>query len=104
SKLQFFNEPPAPEETPPAGGEPPVPPVPPVETPPATPDKTFTQTDVNNLVAKESKTAQEKLLKKLGIEDFDSAKDGLEKFKQWQEDQKTDAEKQSEALKEYEAK
>lgn len=99
SKLQFFNEPPAPPEgTPPAGGEPPVPPV---ETPPAA-DKTFTQTDVNNLIAKESKTAQEKLLKKLGIEDFDSAKDGLEKFRSWQESQKSEAEKQAEALKSFE--
>ncbi|MEK5038775.1 hypothetical protein [Sporosarcina sp. FSL K6-3457] len=101
--LQEFSEPPTPPiETPPAGGEPPVPPVPPVppaETPPVTPDKTFTQTDVNNLVAKESKTAQEKLLKKLGIEDFDSAKDGLEKFREWQESQKSEAEKQAEALK-----
>lgn len=68
------------------------------QTPPGD-SKTFTQDDVNNLVARESKTAQEKLLKKLGIEDFDSAKDGLEKFRSLQDEQKTEAEKQSEALK-----
>lgn len=104
--LQTFSELPAPPEpgaTTREDEEPSAPPTAPVETPPAA-DKKFTQTDVNNLVAKESKTAQEKLLKKLGIEDFDSAKDGLEKFKQWKQDQKTDAEKQAEALKEYETK
>lgn len=60
--------------------------------------KTFTQEDVNGLVAKESKKAQEKILKELGIEDFDTAKDGLVKFKEWQESQKTEAEKQKEDL------
>lgn len=64
--------------------------------------KTFTQDDVNNLIARESKTAQEKLLKKLGIEDFDTAKDGLEKFREWQESQKTEQEKQAETLKNLE--
>lgn len=61
-------------------------------------EKTFTQNDVNNLVARESKSAQEKLLKDLGIEDFENAKDGLKKFQEWQESQKTEAEKQAEAL------
>ncbi len=63
-------------------------------------EKTFTQRDVNNLVARESKAAQEKLLKDLGIEDFENAKDGLAKFKEWQDSQMTEAEKQSEALRE----
>lgn len=105
--LQEFSEPPAPPEpptdpagTPPGGNEPLA--TPPVE--PLTPEKTFSQDDMNNLVARESKAAQEKLLKKLGIEDFNSAKDGLEKFKQWQQDQKTDAEKQADALKDFETK
>lgn len=61
-------------------------------------DKTFKQEDVNNIVAKESKKATEKLLKELGIEDFENAKDGLAKFKKWQDEQKTDAEKQQETL------
>ncbi|MED3841674.1 Uncharacterised protein [Niallia circulans] len=72
----------------------------PEDTPPA---KTFTQEDVNNLVAKEAKKAQEKLLKQLGVEDFNNAKEGLTKFKEWQESQKTEAEKQAERLKELEA-
>ncbi|EIJ79118.1 hypothetical protein PB1_16214 [Bacillus methanolicus PB1] len=66
------------------------------------PPKTFTQDDVNNIVAKEAKKAQEKLLKQLGIEDFNSAKEGLQKFKEWQESQKTEAQKQAERLQELE--
>lgn len=60
--------------------------------------KTFKQEDVNNIVAKEAKKAQEKLLKQLGIDDFENAKDGFQKFREWQENQKTEAEKQAELL------
>src|SRR5690625_6266165 len=56
-------------------------------------DNTFSQEDVNNIVAREAKKAQEKLLKQLGIEDFDNAKEGFQKFQEWQESQKTEAEK-----------
>jgi len=62
-------------------------------------EKLFTQEDVNNLIARETKKAQERLLKQLGIEDFNSAKEGLQKFREWQESQKTEAEKQAERLK-----
>lgn len=62
-------------------------------------DKSFSQEDVNGIVAKEAKKAQEKLLKQLGIDDFKSAKEGLTKFKEWQESQKSESEKQAEALK-----
>lgn len=65
-------------------------------------DKTFTQDDVNNIVAKEVKKAQEKLLKQLGIEDFNSAKEGLQKFREWQESQKTEQQKQAERLQQLE--
>lgn len=58
--------------------------------------KTFNQEDVNNIASKESKKATEKLLKDLGIENFKDAKDGLAKFRKWQEEQKTDKEKQDE--------
>lgn len=61
---------------------------------------TFTQEDVNRIAAKESKSATEKILKDLGVDDFENAKDGLEKFKEWQEAQKTEAEKERE---QYEA-
>src|SRR5690625_362331 len=59
-------------------------------------DNTFSQEDVNNIVAREAKKAQEKLLKQLGIEDFDNAKEGFQKFQEWQESQKTEQEKQQE--------
>lgn len=65
-------------------------------------DKSFSQEDVNNLVAREAKKATEKLLKQLGVTDFKSAKDGLDKFKEIQESQKTDAQKAAERAKELE--
>lgn len=55
--------------------------------------KSFTQDDVNNLVARETKKATEKILKQLGVTDFKSAKEGLDKFKEIQDSQKTDVEK-----------
>lgn len=68
------------------------------DTKPNETEKTFTQQDVNNIAAKEAKSAQEKLLKELGIEDFNSAKEGLQKFQEWQDAQKTDAEKKDEQV------
>lgn len=68
------------------------------DTKPNETEKTFTQQDVNNIAAKEAKSAQEKLLKDLGIEDFNSAKEGLQKFQEWQDAQKTDAEKKDEQV------
>ncbi|MFJ8457280.1 hypothetical protein [Bacillus paramycoides] len=65
------------------------------------PYKTFSQEDVNNIAAKESKKAQEKLLKQLGVEDFNTAKDGLAKFREWQESQKSEQEKLNEQLTTY---
>lgn len=80
------------DPTPPA--DPPADPTPLADpTPPADPGKTFSQEDVNNLIAKNNKSATEKLLKDLGIEDFKGAKDGLKKLKEWQDSQKTDVEK-----------
>src|SRR5690554_497126 len=64
--------------------------------------RTFSQEDVNNIVAREVKKAQEKLFRELGIEDFNSAKEGLQKFREWQEAQKTEAEKQAERLQKLE--
>ena len=62
------------------------------------PVKTFTQEEVNGLVSKEAKKAQEKIFKDLGFENFKSAKEGLQQLKEWKDLQKSDAEKQSEAL------
>lgn len=61
--------------------------------------KTFTQDEVNAIAAKEAKKAQEAFLKKLGVKDFSSAKEGLDKFKEIQDSNKTDAEKQAATLK-----
>src|SRR5690625_1110678 len=66
-------------------------------------EQLFKQEDVNNIVAKEAKKAQEKLLKQLGIDDFKSAKEGMEKFREWQDAQKTEAEKQAEQLQKLES-
>lgn len=63
-------------------------------------EKIFRQEDVNNIVAREVKKTQEKLLKELGIDDFENAKEGLQKFREWQESQKTEQEKQQEKLQE----
>lgn len=61
-------------------------------------EKLFKQEDVNNIVAREVKENQEKLFKDLGIEDFESAKDGLAKFREWQDEQKTEKEKATEKM------
>ena len=70
--------------------------------PPTDPVKTFTQEDVNGFVKKESSKQTEKLLKDLGIEDFTNAKEGLTKFREWQESQKTEQQKKDEKLTELE--
>src|SRR5690606_25019076 len=61
-------------------------------------EKLFRQEDVNNIVAREVKKTQEKLLKELGIDDFENAKEGLQKFREWQESQKTEQEKLQESV------
>lgn len=68
------------------------------EKPEVNEEKLFKQEDVNNIVAKEVKSNQEKLFKDLGIEDFESAKDGLAKFREWQDEQKTEKEKATERM------
>ncbi|MFJ3386845.1 hypothetical protein [Lysinibacillus sp. NPDC086135] len=93
------------------GDEQPVDQTPPADTPPidngggkelTPPEKTFTQAEVNNFVKRESSKQQEKMLKELGISDFKDAKEGLAKFKEWQDSQKTEQERQAERLKELE--
>lgn len=60
--------------------------------------RTFSQEEVNGLVAKESKKAQEQIFKSLGFEDIKSAKEGFEKLKTWEDSQKSESEKSAEAL------
>lgn len=63
-----------------------------------TEENNFTQEDVNNIVAKETKKVVEKLLKDLGVEDVNSAKEGLKKFKEIQDAQKSDYDKALESI------
>ena len=64
-----------------------------------TEEKTFTQQDVNNLVARESKAAVEKLLKDAGLSsEGDDYKTSLKAFNEWQDSQKTEIERATEAL------
>lgn len=56
-------------------------------------EKTFTQADVNNLVARESKSAVEKLLKDAGIDHNGDYKSALKAFTDWQDGQKTELQK-----------
>lgn len=56
-------------------------------------EKMLTQKEVNDLIARETRKAQEKLLKQLGVKDLKSAKDGLEKFRKMQEEQMSEQER-----------
>lgn len=60
--------------------------------------KTFTQEDVNALLKKEKESAKKALLKELGVEDAKSAKEGLAKYKEILEKDKTDAQKAQDAV------
>ncbi len=62
------------------------------------PAKTFTQEDVNAIVARESKAAVEKLLKEAGIAPEGDYKAALKAFREWQDSQKTELEKVTGAL------
>lgn len=60
--------------------------------------KTFTQEDVNRLLKAEKESAKKSLLKELGVEDAKSAKEGLAKYKEILDKDKTAAEKAGEDL------
>lgn len=60
--------------------------------------KTFTQEDVNRLLKNEKESAKKALLKELGVEDAKSAKEGLAKYKEILDKDKTAAEKTGENL------
>jgi len=59
-------------------------------------EKTFTQDDVKNIVAKNVKDELGKVLKKLEVEDFDNVKTALTDYKKLQDAQKSDLEKTQE--------
>ena len=58
---------------------------------------TFTQADLNRIATKESKEAATKMLKELGFEDAEKAKEFLKKAREAEEAQKTEAQKTAEA-------
>lgn len=55
--------------------------------------KTFTQEDVNRLLKAEKESAKKSLLKELGVADAKSAKEGLTKYKEILEKDKTETQK-----------
>ncbi|MBS4456117.1 hypothetical protein [Tuanshanicoccus lijuaniae] len=61
--------------------------------------KVFTQEDVNRIGTKEHNSGYSKAIRDLGFEDAEAAKNALKAYQDWQESQKSEAEKQSEALK-----
>lgn len=62
------------------------------------PEKTFTQAEVNALMAKEKDQGRRAILKELGVTDVKSAKDGLDKYKEYIESQKTELQKAQDAV------
>lgn len=59
-------------------------------------EKTFTQAEVNAMMAKEKSQGRMSVLKELGIEDTKHAKESLAAYKKWVDDQKTDLQKAQE--------
>lgn len=57
------------------------------------PERTFTQAEVNGLVARESKSAVERLLKSAGIASKGDYKASLEAFRQWRDSKDADIER-----------
>ncbi len=64
-------------------------------------DKTFTQEQLNNIVARETKKAQESFLKDAGFTDFNTLKEGLAKYKEWQDSTKSEIQKLTEGNAKY---
>ena len=61
-------------------------------------EKTFTQSEVNNMMAKEKNEGRRAILKSLGFKDEEEAKKTLEDYNKYLESKKTDDEKKTEAL------
>ncbi|MEN7359481.1 hypothetical protein ABC915_21930 [Bacillus licheniformis] len=66
-------------------------------------EKTFTQTQLNSFLANERRGTESNVLKQLGdFESLDDAKAALQKLKEIEDSQKTEAEKQADMLKQLE--
>ncbi|HFI2691125.1 TPA: hypothetical protein ACGO0Y_000172 [Streptococcus suis] len=63
-----------------------------------TTEKTFSQEDVTRISTKEHKSGYSKAIKDLGFSDVESAKNALAEYAKRQESQKSEADKQAEAL------
>lgn len=65
-------------------------------------EKTFTQAEVNAMMAKEKDQGRKAILKELGVTDVKNAKDALDKYKEYLESQKSDLQKAQDAAAEIE--
>lgn len=62
-------------------------------------EKTFTQTEVNNMMAKEKNEGKRSILKSLGFKNEDEAKEAITKYNEIIESKKTDEDKAKETMK-----
>lgn len=60
--------------------------------------KVFSQSEVSNMMTKEKNEGKRSILKALGFKSEDEAKEAIEKYNKYLEDQKSEADKQKEAL------
>ncbi|MCY8408969.1 hypothetical protein [Bacillus haynesii] len=68
-------------------------------------EKTFTQTQLNSFLANERRGTESNVLKQLGdFESLDDAKAALQRLKDIEDSQKTEAQKMADSLKDYETK
>lgn len=58
-----------------------------------TQEKTFTQADVNRMMAAEKESGRKSILKELGVTDITSAKEGLQKYQEYLNSQKDELQK-----------
>lgn len=61
-------------------------------------ERVFTQEEVSRMMAKEKREGKLSVLRELGIEDVKSAKDGLKKYQEYVDSQKTEAQKAQEEV------
>lgn len=66
-------------------------------------EKVFTQADVNRMMAAEKESGRKSILKELGVEDVTSAKEGLQKYQEYLNSQKTTLEQVQEQSKQLQA-
>lgn len=61
-------------------------------------EKTFSQEDVTRVGKKEHRSGYAKAIKDLGFADVESAKEALKAYEEWQESQKSEADKQADLI------